>query len=403
MLSGFILSLVLSLILVVLFYGMLTQPLIRLIDDLLDMRAEEERSRLPCPDGHEKDEIGALVEVINRQLQSIDVNMRQKLRAEERLRQYLEELEIMVEARTTELQNANVQLRLSNQELEQSREEALAMARARSAFLANMSHEIRTPINGLLGMIGLTLDSPLNDEQQQQLSIAYDSGKILVALLNDILDLSKFEAGKLQLERIPFDLGALLEETTSLLSQNAGKQDIELTCRIDPALPGLMIGDPTRIRQIVSNLISNAQKFTEHGQVSVRLDYEPRSSGPDWVRISIRDTGIGIAEDALETIFSPFTQQMPIFPDALAAQAGPGPMQEPGRCHERTIDGGLQTGPGQHLHRRTAAGRAPDRAHFQLPGAALGGGLEPPGQASGQPAGGAAGVLGDELHPAELQ
>lgn len=308
MLSGFILSLVLSLILVVLFYGMLTQPLIRLIDDLLDMRAEEERSRLPCPDGHEKDEIGALVEVINRQLQSIDVNMRQKLRAEERLRQYLEELEIMVEARTTELQNANVQLRLSNQELEQSREEALAMARARSAFLANMSHEIRTPINGLLGMIGLTLDSPLNDEQQQQLSIAYDSGKILVALLNDILDLSKFEAGKLQLERIPFDLGALLEETTSLLSQNAGKQDIELTCRIDPALPGLMIGDPTRIRQIVSNLISNAQKFTEHGQVSVRLDYEPRSSGPDWVRISIRDTGIGIAEDALETIFSPFTQ-----------------------------------------------------------------------------------------------
>lgn len=308
MLSGFVLSLVLSLILVVLFYGMLTKPLVRLIDDLLNMRTEEERSRLPCPAGHQRDEIGALVEVINRQLQSIDVNMRQKLRAEERLRQYLEELEIIVEARTTELQDANIQLRQSNQELELSREEALSMARARSAFLAHMSHEIRTPINGLLGMIGLTLDSPLNDEQRQQLSIAYDSGKVLVALLNDILDLSKFEAGKLQLEQIPFDLGALIEETASLLSQNAGKQDLELTCAIDPSLPGMLIGDPTRIRQIVSNLLSNALKFTEQGQVSVRLDVEHRRKGQQWVHISIRDTGIGIAREALGEIFSPFTQ-----------------------------------------------------------------------------------------------
>lgn len=308
MLSGFVLSLVLSLILVVLFYGMLTKPLVRLINDLLAMRTEEERSRLPCPAGHQRDEIGALVEVINRQLQSIDVNMRQKLRAEERLRQYLEELEIIVEARTTELQDANIQLRLSNQELERSREEALSMAHARSAFLAHMSHEIRTPINGLLGMIGLTLDSPLNAEQRQQLSIAYDSGKVLVSLLNDILDLSKFEAGKLQLERIPFDLGALIEETASLLSQNAGMHDIELTCRIDPALPGMLVGDPTRIRQIISNLLSNALKFTEQGEVAVRVEVEKRSRHEQWVHVIIRDTGIGIAKEALGEIFSPFTQ-----------------------------------------------------------------------------------------------
>jgi len=308
MLSGFILSLVLSLILMVLFYGMLTKPLVRLINDLLNMKTEGERSRLPCPDGHERDEIGALVEVINRQLQSIDVNMRQKLRAEERLRKYLEELENIVESRTNELQETNAQLRRSNQDLEYSREEALDMARARSAFLANMSHEIRTPINGLLGMIGLTLDSPLNNEQQQQLSIAYDSGKVLVALLNDILDLSKFEAGKLQLERIPFDLSALLEETASLLSQNAGKQDIELTCRIDPRLPGMLLGDPTRIRQIVSNLLSNALKFTEQGHVALTLGLERGGSTDQHVRISVSDTGIGIADDALESIFSPFTQ-----------------------------------------------------------------------------------------------
>ncbi|WP_304638514.1 response regulator [Pseudomonas sp.] len=308
MLSGFVLSLILSLILVILFYSMLTKPLIRLIDHLLHMRAEEERSRLPCPERHERDEIGALVEVINRQLQSIDVSMRQKLRAEERLRQYLEELEIIIESRTTELQNANAQLRLSNQELERSREEALAMARARSAFLANMSHEIRTPINGLLGMIGLTLDSPLNEEQRQQLSIAYDSGKVLVELLNDILDLSKFEAGKLQLEQIPFDLGGLLEETTSLLSQNAGKHDIELSCRIDPNLPGMLLGDPTRIRQIVSNLLSNALKFTEQGHVAVRVEAVPAGGERLWVHISVSDTGIGISTEALGSIFTPFTQ-----------------------------------------------------------------------------------------------
>lgn len=309
MLSGFILSLVLSLVLMVLFYAMLTKPLVRLIDDLLDMNTGgDDRSRLPCPDHHERDEIGALVEVINRQLQSIDVNMRQKLRAEERLRQYLEELEIIVEARTTELQETNAQLRRSNQDLETSREEALGMARARSTFLASMSHEIRTPINGLLGMIGLTLDSPLNNEQRQQLTIAYDSGKVLVTLLNDILDLSKFEAGKLQLEAIPFDLGALLEDTANLLSQNAGKQDVELTCRIDPLLPGLLVGDPTRVRQIISNLLSNALKFTEHGYVAIQVELEPLVNGGQQVRISVRDSGIGIAEEALESIFSPFTQ-----------------------------------------------------------------------------------------------
>ena len=308
MLSGFVLSLVLSLVLMVLFYAMLTKPLVRLINDLLDMRTEGERSRLPCPDGHERDEIGALVEVINRQLQSIDVNLRQKLRAEERLRKYLEELESIVETRTTEVQLTNAQLRESNRELEASREAALDMARARSAFLANMSHEIRTPINGLLGMIGLTLDSQLNDEQRQQLSIAYDSGKVLVALLNDILDLSKFEAGKLQLEQIPFDLGALLEETASLLSQNAGKQDIELICEIDPQVPGLLLGDPTRVRQIVSNLLSNALKFTEQGHVALRLKLNKSEGDLRRVCIQVSDTGIGIPEQALGDIFSPFTQ-----------------------------------------------------------------------------------------------
>ncbi|MCL5042487.1 MAG: response regulator [Gammaproteobacteria bacterium] len=307
MLSAFILSLALSLILMVLFYTMLTKPLVHLINNLLDIRQHTDHERLPCPPGHQRDEIGALVEVINRQLQSIDVNLRQKLRAEERLKQYLEELESIVKARTKELQKTNVQLRISNEELKQSREEALAMAEARSAFLANMSHEIRTPINGLLGMLGLALDSDMDDEQRQKLTVAYDSGKVLMALLNDILDLSKFEAGKLQLEKIPFDLGALVEDTLSLMSQHTHKEAVELACQVDPQLPAQLEGDPTRVRQVISNLLSNALKFTAQGHVLVSLTWQTQKNPPQ-VSICVEDTGIGIAPDALESIFSPFTQ-----------------------------------------------------------------------------------------------
>ncbi len=151
-------------------------------------------------------------------------------------------------------------------------------------------------------MIALSLDGPLTAEQQQQLSIAHDSGKVLVELLNDILDLSKFDAGQLELEHIPFDLGALVEDTANLLSQNAAPS-VELTCLIEPQFPALVLGDPTRVRQIVSNLLSNALKFTRFGRVDLRL-----STFEDGVRIEVCDTGIGIAHDAQVKIFQPFTQ-----------------------------------------------------------------------------------------------
>ncbi|HDP3335625.1 TPA: two-component system sensor histidine kinase/response regulator SagS, partial [Pseudomonas aeruginosa] len=237
LLSGFVRSLLLSLILLVLFYTLLTKPLVSLIQALSghDPRSPA-RMCLPCPKGHERDEIGVLVEVINRQLGRISVEIEQRREAENRLTQYLEELESIVAARTAELKAANARLTLSNQELEEARQTALDMAQARASFLANMSHEIRTPLNGLLGMLSLSLDGPLTPEQRQQLSIAHDSGKVLVELLNDVLDLSKFEAGQLVLEQIPFDLGVLVEDTASLLSQNAAA-GVELTCLVDPALP----------------------------------------------------------------------------------------------------------------------------------------------------------------------
>jgi signal transduction histidine kinase len=296
--NGFARSLILTGILLALFYVMLTKPLVRIIREL----SSRKHARLDCPPGHEHDEIGVLVNVANQQFENMETEIQQRRHAENRLTEYLGQLEDIVSARTTELKAINHRLTLSNDELEAAKMTALAMAQARAAFLANMSHEIRTPLNGLLGMIALSLDSPLNAEQRQQLSIAHDSGKVLVELLNDILDLSKFDAGQLELESIPFDLGALVEDTANLLSQNAAPS-VELTCLIDPQFPAQVLGDPTRVRQIVSNLLSNALKFTRFGRVDVRL-----SAQADRVRIEVCDTGIGIAQDAQVKIFQPFTQ-----------------------------------------------------------------------------------------------
>ncbi|CAE6935682.1 sensor histidine kinase/response regulator [Ectopseudomonas oleovorans] len=303
LLTGFARSLLLSLILLVLFYFMLTKPLTGVIRALSERNPQDPQHRpVPCPEGHERDEIGILVEVTNRQLSSIAQEIEQRRNAEDRLTQYLNELENIVSARTAELKATNARLSQSNRELEVARTTALNMAQARSAFLANMSHEIRTPLNGLLGMLALALDGPLSAEQRQQLGIAHDSGKVLVDLLNDILDLSKFEAGQLELESIPFDIGALAEETASLLSQNAAGT-VELTCLIDPALPAQVLGDPTRVRQIVSNLLSNALKFTRFGRVDLAL-----TRCPEGICIRVRDTGIGISEEAQARIFQPFAQ-----------------------------------------------------------------------------------------------
>jgi signal transduction histidine kinase/CheY-like chemotaxis protein len=303
LINGFARSLLLSGILLALFYVMLTKPLVRIIREL---SGRDPRSTQPtfleCPPGHANDEIGVLVKVANQQFDNIATEIQQRRNAENRLTEYLGQLENIVSARTTELKAINARLSQSNEELEVARSTALDMAEARSVFVANMSHEIRTPLNGLLGMIALSLDGPLSAEQQQQLSIAHDSGKVLVELLNDILDLSKFDAGQLELEHIPFDLGTLVEDTANLLSQNAAPS-VELTCLVDPHFPALVLGDPTRVRQIVSNLLSNALKFTRFGRVDVRL-----STSGKGVRIEVCDTGIGIPQDAQLKIFQPFTQ-----------------------------------------------------------------------------------------------
>ncbi|MBD8491423.1 response regulator [Pseudomonas syringae] len=309
LLNGFVRSLALAAILCVLFYMTLTKPLVELIGALSrhDLRRHEQRT-LECPPGHRHDEIGVLVETVNRQIEAVASEFAQRREAEDRLTRHLDELESIVASRTNELKASNLRLSQSNEELQQARSTAVDMAQARSAFLAHMSHEIRTPLNGLLGMLALSLDGPMGPEQRQQLMIAHDSGKVLVELLNDILDMSKFNAGHLEFERIPFDLCSLAEDTAILLSQNTAPS-VELTCLIAPDFPASVLGDPTRVRQIVSNLLSNALKFTRFGRVDVRLShYLESGSLTHTVRIEVRDTGIGIAREAQARIIQPFTQ-----------------------------------------------------------------------------------------------
>ncbi|MGI0117653.1 response regulator [Zooshikella sp. RANM57] len=308
--TGFVRSLVLSVILLVLFYCTLTKPLVSLIKALTQVNPEDEKNavQLPYPKHHEDDEIGCLVKTTNQYLQSLHSNLTRRQEAEAQLRHYLGQLETIVDQRTGELRRTNEQLQTSNAMLERARHQAEQMAEARSAFLASMSHEIRTPLNGVLGMIGLTLDSELNHEQQQQLTIAYNSGKVLVELLNDILDLSKFESGKLLLEQIEFDLRGTVEDAVNLHSQSANEKKLALECDIAPEIPENLQGDPTRIHQVISNLLSNAIKFTSQGFVQLSVQVADENDQEFIVAINIKDSGIGISKEAQEKIFQPFSQ-----------------------------------------------------------------------------------------------
>ena len=237
-------------------------------------------------------------------LLSVARDITDRKRDEEELQRYATEL---LKAKEVEERNsAHMADTLKKLEVAMSRAEVAN--RTKGEFLAQMSHEIRTPMNSILGMADMLSDTSLTTEQESYVSIFRDSGRALMNLINDILDLSKIESGKLTLEHTEFNIDELIDEVAGIMSVSAWKKGLLFTCHVDPLSPTSFIGDPTRIKQILVNLLSNAIKFTDAGTVLVEIACKPGPQGKVVLNMAVSDSGIGISEEKLKVIFDNFVQ-----------------------------------------------------------------------------------------------
>ncbi|MFI8481527.1 response regulator [Pseudomonas sp. NPDC078700] len=279
----------------------INDPLRRIKEGVSQLKEGKLETRLPPLGSQELDELASGINRMAEALQNAQEELQHSIdQATEDVRQNLETIEIQ------------------NIELDFARKEALEASRIKSEFLANMSHEIRTPLNGILGFTNLLQKSELTPRQQDYLSTIEKSADNLLGIINEILDFSKIEAGKLVLENIPFNLRELIQDTLTILAPTAHEKHLELLSLVYRDTPLSLLGDPLRLKQILTNLVNNAIKFTREGSIVVRVMLEDESDARAQIRISVQDSGIGLSDDDLRLLFQAFNQA----DNSLSRQAG---------------------------------------------------------------------------------